>query len=397
MKNKIIVIGPDHYNTLWLVRSLGMAGMEPTVIIHSSNNKSFVSKSRYCDDYIIIKNKERILQYLIDLKIEEKAILFTTSDVLAELLDKNYNILSIKYIIQCCNSRQGDLSYWMDKNNMLMKASDCGLTIPKSYSLSTKEKNDLPAINFPCLIKPELSAEASKDNFRLCTNMQELDTAIQEVKNNCSKILVQEYIKAEYEYLLYGVSTDSEICIPGGLRKIHTCSSTNNLGMMSFACLSEVKPSQIDSFDKIKNFIRSIGYKGLFSVEFIITKDKAYFIEVNLRNDGTCYVTTQAGINMPAIWAYSCMGKDSSELSRTFKRKYTYGMNEINYLRYTFKLKYFIRCLKEISRVKAFSLIKINDMKPVVYKLVIYGVYIPISNYIHKIFKGGGLSKITSI
>lgn len=59
--NNVIVIGPDHYNTLWLVRSLGMAQMCPFVIILSPNKKSFVVKSKYCQDYVIIPNEELVL------------------------------------------------------------------------------------------------------------------------------------------------------------------------------------------------------------------------------------------------------------------------------------------------------------------------------------------------
>ena len=100
-----------------------------------------------------------------------------------------------------------------------------------------------------------------------------------------------------------------------------------------------------------------------------ITKEEAYFLEINLRNDGTCYITTQAGVNMPVLWVYSCLGKDASKLSRVFKRQYTYGMNEINYLKYTFSIKRLVQCIKEFVSVKAFSLIKWNDMKPVIYKV----------------------------
>ena len=387
INNNVVVLGPDHYNTLWLVRSLGMAGHKPFVIIHSRHNKSFVSKSIYLNGYIIIRDKENIIRFLLEQT--GKKIIFTSSDELAELLDQNYNILSSKYFIQNCNYQQGSLSYWMDKNKMVVKAADCGLTTPISLSLQTYSNRDISMVKYPCIVKPELSAKASKDNFRLCNNVEELNQAIQEVKSKCARILVQEYIKPKYEYLIYGVSTDTEICIPGGLRKIHTCSSLNNLGMMSYSCLSNEIPKQIGSLDKIKDFIKAIGYKGLFSVEFIITDDKAYFLEINLRNDGTCYITTQAGVNMPAIWAYSCMGKDSSKLSRSFVRKDTYGMNEVNYFKYTFKLKHFIRCVKEILKTKAFSLIKINDMKPVAYKTIISGLYIPISNYIRKFCRGG--------
>ena len=102
----------------------------------------------------------------------------------------------------------------------------------------------------------------------------------------------------------------------------------------------------------------------------MITKDEAYFLEINLRNDGTCYITTQAGVNLPAIWAYFAMGLDSSHLSRTLKRQCAYGMNEINYMKYTFSFRHMFKCIKEILKVSAFSLIKFDDMRPVLFKII---------------------------
>lgn len=385
----VVVIGPDHYNTLWLVRSLGMAKISPFVIILSPNRKSFVVKSKYCRESVILPNEESLLTFLMNKEFPDKQVVLSSSDGVAMFLDYHFDTLKDKYIIQNCNNKQGELSYWMNKDKMVAKAAECGLIVPWSYSISLDVYHDLSKIKYPCLIKPEQSAVASKDNFRICHNIEELQIAIAEISNTCSKVLIQEYIQSEYEYLVYGVSTEDEICLPGGLHKIHTCADLNNMGMMSYACLSNDIPKQLGDFKKIKEFVRAIGYKGLFSVEFLITKDKAYFLEINLRNDGTCYITTQAGVNMPALWAYSCLGKNSSKLSRIFKRRYTYGMNEVNYFKYTFKFKYLIQCFKEILSVRAFSFIKKNDMKPVASKLLVCGFYIPISNYIYKIYRGG--------
>lgn len=367
--NNVIVIGPDHYNTLWLVRSLGMAKMCPFVVILSPNKKSFVVKSQYCRESIIVPDEETLLAYLMGKEFSDRQIVLTSSDGVAKFLDSHFELLYDKYIIQGSNGAQGELSYWMNKDKMIEKAAECGLTTPQTISIPSINYKSITDIHFPCLIKPELSAVASKNDFRICNDAEDLDLAITNVKDKCPNILIQEYIKPDYEYLVYGVSTDGEICLPGGLRKIHTCTDLNNIGMMSYACLSDEIPEQLGDFEKIKEFVRAIGYKGLFSVEFLITKEKAYFLEINLRNDGTCYITTQAGVNMPALWVYACLGKDSSKLSRVFKRRYTYGMNEINYLKYTFSIQRLIQCIKEIVSVKAFSLIKWNDMKPVVYKV----------------------------
>ena len=321
--NNVIVVGADHFNTLWLIRCLGMVGFNPFCIVVSEKTRSFVVKSKYCRDYEIVDSYESMLAILLEKDYTDKPLIFTSGDAIAEYLDNHLDLLLGKYILQHCKNLQGKLSYWMNKDKMLAKAVECGLPIPVTRSYSTTQQIDATEINFPCLLKPELSAEASKDNFRICKNVLEFGEAINEIKNTCSRIIVQEYINSEYECVVYGLSTDNEICLPGTLRKIHTCTSNNNLGMVAYGCLSSEIPPQIGDFDNIKKFIRAIGYKGLFSVDFMITKDKAYFLEINLRNDGTCYITTQAGVNLPAIWAYSAMGLDSSHLPRSFKRRYT--------------------------------------------------------------------------
>lgn len=55
-----------------------------------------------------------------------------------------------------------------------------------------------------------------------------------------------------------------------------------------------------------------------------------------------------------------------------FKREITYGMNEINYIKYTLRRQSFIKSVSEILKTKAFSLIKLNDMKPVLAKIVAF-------------------------
>lgn len=102
----------------------------------------------------------------------------------------------------------------------------------------------------------------------------------------------------------------------------------------------------------------------------MITEDKAYFLEINLRNDGTVYCTTQAGVNIPALWVMSTKGNNISNIAHSYKRKHTYCMNEINYMKYTLRRQSFIKSVSEILKTKAFSLIKLDDMKPVLAKLL---------------------------
>lgn len=366
-----IVIGADHYNTLWIVRSLGMAHLSPVGIIISDKTKSFVGASKYCKDCYVASSYNEAFVLMQSLKTMVKLPVIASGDEAAAFLDKHYNELSSKFILHDCQHKGGQILYWMDKERMLKQASVSGLTIPFTKTLRLDGNELFDDIPFPCLIKPEISALASKKNFRICNAIEELKIAVSEIKDDCKNVVVQEYISPRYEYLVYGVRTkQNEIIIPGGLRKIHTCSDTNNLGMMAYAYCSEFIPSQLGDFDHIKRFLNTLDYHGVFSIEFMITDDKAYFLEINLRNDGTLYCTTQAGVNIPALWAMSATGRRIAEMPRSYKRKRTFCMNETNYVKYTLRQQSLIKSISEILKTKAFSLIKWNDMRPVLAKVL---------------------------
>ena len=102
--NNVVVVGGDHYNTLWLVRSLGMGGFNVTVvIINSCSPKSFVCKSRYCKDSYIVNDFGEMIHQLYQLSFSYKVPVFTNGDAVAEALDEFYDSLSQKYILHHCN------------------------------------------------------------------------------------------------------------------------------------------------------------------------------------------------------------------------------------------------------------------------------------------------------
>ena len=381
--NNVLVVGGDHYNTLWLIRSLGMGGFRVIAVIISPDSlRSFGCKSRYCKESYIVNDFDEMIHLLCNLSFDCKVPIFTNGDAVAVALDESYDLLSQKYILHHCNHQQGAIKYWMDKSKMLALAKKVGINVPYSVSVDLNiDSLNYEAVLYPCLIKPEISAAASKKTFRVCYNEKQLKLAIQELREGCAcKVIIQEFVKRDFEYLVYGVSTVDDVILPGGLHKVHTCSDVKNLGMTSYAYLSDEIPNQLGSFECIRRFVREMGYYGLFSVEFMITSDKAYFLEINLRNDGTCYITTQAGVNIPSLWAASVLGIDTSNKRKSLIHPRTYGMNEVNYLRYTIRSQSLLTSIKEFFSAKAFSLCKLDDMIPVFSK-----VFIGIHNVLSKI------------
>ena len=61
-----------------------------------------------------------------------------------------------------------------------------------------------------------------------------------------------------------------------------------------------------DLYDKVRKLIRETKFNGVFSVDFLIGKNKElYFLEVNFRHSAFASATVWGGINLPYEWAKS--------------------------------------------------------------------------------------------
>lgn len=369
----VLTVGYDHYNTLWLVRALGMAGFQPSCIIVGSKN-SFVGKSRWCKKCVCIADTSSLLEELESTTFTQKTVLIAAADDIAELIDKNYNRLSAKYFLCNCFDVEGQVSFWMDKRIQLQQASKAGLVIPVGQTIDLTVPYSITEIKYPVIVRPEVSSETSKEAFRVCKNESEFNIAIDEIKRFCKRIIIQEFINHQNELLLYGVRVGDEVIIPGAFFKEQTCPESKNLGMHIYGYISENILNKYNLLERVKNLMKDIGYQGVFSIEFILSNEVPYFLEINLRNDGTSYLTTQAGVNIPAIWAAFCYGYDLTVYPKSLIREKTYCLNEINYFRYAFTKNSLLKTLKIILRTRAFSLMKMNDPFPFVYK-IIYNIF----------------------
>lgn len=369
----VIVVGNNHHNTLGLIRSLGRGGFDVICIVVDSTKHSFVSKSRYIKKFILIDTFENLMNLLRKTTYEERIPVFSTSDELAEKLDLHYNELSEKYILSSCEHKQGGISYWMNKDIMLSNATECGLMVPRGYYVKLVPEYVIPnGVSFPCIVKPHKSSEAKKDNVRICYNRHELEDALNGISPHCPEVLIQEYIKREYEVLIMGMrsSVNGITIIPGCLHKLRVCKHTKSLGMFTYAYTTgEIDPN-ID-INAVECFLKTLDYDGIFSMEFMIEKDKAYFLEINLRNDGTQFCFEGSGVNLPTMWAKTVLGEKCNMLKPRLDDKYC--IVEINYLK-NMDLKHPITAIKEWRKTSLFALADKTDLKPAFYKFI-YSIF----------------------
>lgn len=370
MKNVAVVVGGDHYNTLCVARSLGMIGYDPLVIIYGNVSKSFVTKSKYVHKYFFVDSDIKLFGTLKNLVQKDyKQVLISTSDIVSEVLDSKLDEIALNYYVGNCHGQQGELSYWMKKNNMLQAARESGFNVASTQhiDLHTEYEQQLGNISYPCIVKPAVSCHGSKDDFRYCKNEGQLKEGLLEIKEHCSSVLVQEYLKPDYEMNVVGVSVNNQCILPGLTHKVKTCQSVHDMGMIVMSYVSDEYGDLVNR-DMVQRFIQKIGYSGLFSLDLLVSNGKLYFLEINLRSDGTMYMHTSAGVIFPQIWAEGCLFH-KIEAPTQYKRKKTFGMTEISYVKYL-DWKHPIQVIKDWWKTDCYSIFNWKDPLPFIYKFL---------------------------
>lgn len=366
-KNSVIIVGGDHHNTLGLIRAFGYQGYYVIAYIIDQRSKSFVVHSKYVNEFQIFKTEEEVLKVLLQRDASVMIPIVASSDKAAEVLDNSFNSLSQKYYLANCNG-QGNLSFWMNKENMLRRATECGLHPPYSMFVRHNTPIDirLQDIPLPCIIKPLKSSGSSKDDFAVCTDYQELIKTVNAKRYSKEEFIIQEKINIDYEFLIIGSRCRRTKAnhIVGGLHKIKCCKDVDNMGMLVQAYTTPIIPSIIE-LSSITAFLESIDYEGLYSIEFMVAGEIAYFTEINLRNDGCIWCWTEAGCNIAANWADEIKGNDNVVYNPLENKMMVV---EISYLKYYRDNLYSM--LRDFIQADAFAIYNRRDIKPLVYKFL---------------------------
>ena len=330
MGNRVLIVGGNHQNPLGVIEAFGQKGILSDVIILGNYKKSFVLKSKYIARSWICHTDDDVISTIIAnfTDSKDKAVAIACCDDAACLLNEYSEILE-RFLYLPGTKPQGSLKRWQDKEYMTETAAKIGMRIPKSWVVKDKV---IPAdMEYPCITKSLTSVKLGKSEFALCQNEEELNDFLQN-KAYSGAIQIQKFIDKEFEFQFLGCSLNGgeEIIIPGDTY-IEPGNGFNNL---TFLCYKKGKVVESPSTLRLcKEFVKTTGYSGLFSVEFVQGKDgKEYFLEMNFRNDGNGAVVTRAGTNLPYIWYLYCIGAEYQKEIESSLVNETYSVPEDSYL-----------------------------------------------------------------
>lgn len=363
LEENIIIIGGLHHNTLGVIRSLGEDGIKSNNMIivligKNINKKNIISKSKYTSEENIayLDSDSEIVSWMLEHKQKMKSsCVICCSDGSAEVVIKNHKLLKDYYLIPGLNMNVEQL---MDKSVQNEIANKVGMNIPKNIIVSMDQSFEWNL--FPCITKPIKSVEGGgKADIHIINTNDELKEVLPTI--SAKHIEIQQYVDKEIEYQLIGCSLNAgeTIIIPGFTTILRQPPNTNT-GYLKYSPISKL------NYDKkaVEDFIKEIGYSGLFSVEFIRDKEGIdYFLEINMRNDGNAYCVKCAGVNLPFIWCASLLGKDITKLKKDIIKS-VYFIPDFIDAKMGIESVGFIKWVYQFFAAKSHSLYSVRDMKP---------------------------------
>lgn len=297
-KPDFLLFGEGNYNTLGVLHELAAIGVDPLLLIIGKykdwKSSNIIGYSKFARRVVKVDSVENGLAWIKE-HIEffaNNTIIYPTSDTTEMLLDRNFDWLSLKFKFPNAGMK-GAVSRLMDKNLQTELARKSGLRILASQ-FTTSSHFSLYKVKYPCMCKPLNSTTGSKGDMRVCKNEVELREAIHTGKHT-HEFVVQQYILNEADLLFLGVSfSNGNIWIPAVVIK----PGVSPIGEYTHAIISTDVKKYLPEINEVRDFVKSTGYMGPFSIEFGLEKGKNFFFEINLRNDGTSHYPLAAGINL---------------------------------------------------------------------------------------------------
>lgn len=362
-----IVFGFDSYNTSGSIRCLGEAGYSPIVILVTKNKRVAAKHSKYIGEFIQVSNIEGGIEALLKLKNpDKKNYVFATSDKIATALDWEYDRLCDSFIFPNVGV-QGGLTKAMDKEFQCELAKKSGINVP--YSIAYHKGDPIPEdIPYPCIVKPLKSIEGTKQDIRTFDAKEELELYLNE-NHQTKEFLIQRFIKKEHEVLIIGCRSNNNVVYTPAHIIVNRWVGKGDVG--AYGPIYRELPNSIHNdinYDSISNFLGMLNYVGTFSIECGIENDRAYFFEINLRNDGTINYYTKIGVNVPEMFVKDT---DTTDITKDNSALYIDEFGDfLNVIRGDISLNEWLRSFRKATVFKYYDKVDKGPFKVFAPKMI---------------------------
>lgn len=331
----VIVTGRNYCNILTMSRALGEAGYSVDVlrVFKTKPNRLNLLRlmkpeaySKYVDSYsecIADNNPYKIAQRLKKMAAPgKKQLLVPVDDYLVGAVDQYLDELKDVFLIPSVKEKAGKINMLMDKNRQKELAEKAELPLLQSVLIkSEKGKFTIPeSIKYPCFIKPNVSMNSTKGHMKKCEDREELEKVLTGfAQKGDFEILAEEFADIKTEYSILGVCDGSNAISPCMFKVIEGGHRERKGVTLIGETVSCEKYKTI--IEKCNMFVCQLGYRGIFDIDLIETKDGSiYFIEINFRAGASMDAFTETGVNLAKILADNFLKDKEIDLSCTVNK-----------------------------------------------------------------------------
>ena len=284
----------------------------------------YVSRIFYCH----ARDEQGLINLLLDkcTDNQHKVVIIPDSDFTAATIDKFQERLNNCFLFPHIHHTPGAIAKWMEKPRQKALAEEMELNVSKGTILHITDGNYVipEDITYPCFTKPLITNTGGKQLFQKCDNVGQLQLLLGYAAKSYQDIgiLVEEFKSIDKEFAVVGFSDGSEVIIPGVIQIIAMAHG----GHFGVTCQGKVMPTNgfEDIISKFKKMILTIGFVGLFDIDFYQSKGVLYFCELNLRFGGSGYAITKMGVNLPGMMVKSFNGDNTEDMLKSISSKATF-------------------------------------------------------------------------
>lgn len=357
MEKLVILLGPDHTNTLGVLQSLGERGVHVICVLWGVR-QGLVRASKYGKRIYTAHTANDCIELILKEFSTVGGLIIPCNDDAVLAIDDNKERLKPYFCYE--NSSNFSLRELQLKGIQVEMATQCGFKVPLSKDLLNV--NDFPEdFPMPCIVRPSISNEAGKGDIFICETKEDAISRVKSILSHTKKVLIQQYISKDFDYNIIGCALSSGECILPGLIKKHKLFPLH-IGLGTVQSISPHFDSSLA--EAVGKLISYSGYVGLFDVELVHSIDDNcfYFVETNLRNSGSQRVVCKAGVNLPYIHYCDMLGIPYND---SLKAKSTMIIWEIHHLMSLIRRETsFKEWLADIVHADGWLVFSIKDVKP---------------------------------
>ena len=326
MHNKVVIIGHGYASRLGVIRSVAQIGCEITAIAmtrYKRDGKTLMTKkpidcySKYVSNvyYCHAKDAKGLIRLLLEKCVDrqQKVVIIPDSDLSAAFIDQYQEQLADFFLFPHIHHEPGAIVEWMDKIKQKDLAKKMGLNVVEECVVEIKNKQyAIPSsVSYPCYVRPMVTITGDKCLLRKCEDEKELNAVLCEASDMADmQLLIEDFKTIDTEYAVVGFSDGQNVVIPGIIQMLIVSQSRPGITLKG-------KVLSLSGFEEIvsrfKRYILSIGYVGLFDIDFYKSGGNIFFCELNLRFGGSGYAITKMGVNLPALMVYALTNKEPKD------------------------------------------------------------------------------------